>query len=85
MYRLRRTGVRRTAALVPLALLSTAWTASLVSAGGSVNASAPAEPDPQPGTSVPAEAIDVPASVSAPDEIAPGVRSEEHTSELQSH
>lgn len=73
MYRLRRTGVRRTAALVPLALLSTAWTASLVNAGGTVTASAPTEPEPQPGTSVPAEAIDVPASVSAPDEIAPGV------------
>lgn len=73
MYRLRRTGVRRTAALVPLALLSTAWTASLVNAGGTVSASAPTDPEPQPGTSVPAEAIDVPASVSAPDEIAPGV------------
>ena len=73
MYRLRRTGVRRAAALVPLAVLSTAWTTTLVTAGGVTTvASGPAD-GAQPATTVPSQAIDRPASVSAPDEIAPGV------------
>lgn len=73
MHRLRRIGARRAATLVPLAVLSTAWTASLATAGGSVVASAPADEQTPAGTSVPSKAIEAPASVSAPDEIAPGV------------
>ncbi|MSZ77528.1 MAG: hypothetical protein F2667_10525, partial [Actinobacteria bacterium] len=72
-----RTGhVKRAAALVPLGLLSAAWTASLVTAGAGSTVAAP-EPASSStlgdGTSVPAEAIEEPASVSAPDELAPGI------------
>src|SRR3954462_5604984 len=60
-------------ALVPLALLSGAWTASLVSASASasgVGAGHGALPD---GTKVPADAIQAPASVPVPGVIAPAV------------
>ena len=52
-------------ALVPLALLSVAWTASLAGAGAST-ALASSEPEPTlpDGTTVPTEAIRAPASVS---------------------
>ncbi|MGN6574629.1 MAG: lytic murein transglycosylase [Nocardioides sp.] len=63
---------QKATALVPLALLSGAWTASLA---GTSTASADTGdgaklPD---GTSIPAEAVKAPASVSAPGVIAPGV------------
>ncbi len=63
---------QKATALVPLALLSGAWTASLA---GTSTASADTGdgarlPD---GTSIPAEAVKTPASVSAPGVIAPGV------------
>ncbi|MEJ7834060.1 MAG: lytic murein transglycosylase, partial [Nocardioides sp.] len=59
--------LRKSAAILPLALLSAAWTASLTGAAttSTVAAQTPdvALPD---GTSVPTEAIEAPASVSAP-------------------
>lgn len=74
MHRQRSIRVRRAATLVPLAVLSTAWTASLVNVGAVTQAAAPATGPAEPAATVPTEAIQVPASVSAPDEIAPGVR-----------
>ena len=68
--------LQKAAALVPLAVLSTAWTVTLAGAG--VTASvvsadpSPAEQLPE-GATVPEEAIEAPASVSSGDEIAPGV------------
>src|SRR3954451_23410324 len=60
-------------ALVPLALLSGVWTASLVCASATAsdtNDGSSALPD---GTKVPAEAIEAPASVPVPGVIAPAV------------
>src|SRR4051812_5240119 len=60
-------------ALVPLALLSGVWTASLVSASATAsdtNDGSSALPD---GTKVPAKAIEAPASVPVPGVIAPAV------------
>ena len=57
--------------LVPLALLSGVWTASLMSASATANEdTGSALPD---GTSVPTEAIEAPASVPVPGVIAPAV------------
>ena len=57
--------------IIPLALLSGAWTVSLVSTSAGANDdSGSALPD---GTSVPTEAIEAPASVPVPGVIAPGV------------
>src|SRR6476660_8278228 len=59
--------------LLPLALLSGAWTASLVSssaAASSADAQHSSLPD---GTKVPAKAIEAPASVPVPGVIAPAV------------
>ena len=72
-----RTGrLRKATALVPLALLSAAWTASLAGVNAPVAVAgdrpAPTLPD---GTSVPTEAIEAPASVSNGDSIAPGIGS----------
>ncbi|HEY7717835.1 MAG TPA: hypothetical protein VH915_03685, partial [Pedococcus sp.] len=62
---------QRATALVPLALLSGAWTASLAAPS---TASAAGEGARLPdGTSLPAEAVEAPASVSVPGVIAPGV------------
>src|SRR5262245_36910320 len=60
---------QKASALVPLALLSGAWTANLT---------VPSSADPRDGqlpdgTNVPDQAIKAPASVSGPGEIAPGV------------
>lgn len=66
--------IHKTTALVPLAVLSTAWTASLVGVGPATVAvasdGAPALPD---GTAVPTEAIEAPATVSLPGAVAPAV------------
>lgn len=61
-------------ALLPLALLSVAWTATITGVGGTTNVAADL-PDPvlPDGTSVPAEAIEAPASVSLPDAVSPAV------------
>jgi membrane-bound lytic murein transglycosylase B len=66
---------QKATALVPLALLSGAWTASLATTSTASAASATAGhhshlPD---GTSIPTQAIKAPASVTVPGEIAPGV------------
>jgi hypothetical protein len=66
---------QKVVAIVPLALLSAAWTANLAGAGGtaSVLAEAP-QVDPLPdGASVPSEAIEAPASVSSGDGLGLGV------------
>ncbi len=72
MSQKRLTTWQKATALVPLALLSGAWTTSLA-----MTSSASAEPQPGPrlpdGSSVPTKAIEAPASVSVPGEIAPGV------------
>jgi membrane-bound lytic murein transglycosylase B len=58
--------VQKATAIIPLALLSAAWTASLAGVG---TTSASADPKPHPslpdGSSVPAQAIEAPASVSS--------------------
>jgi membrane-bound lytic murein transglycosylase B len=62
---------QKATALVPLALLSGAWTASLAAPSTASAADEGAKlPD---GTSIPAEAVEAPASVSVPGVIAPGV------------
>jgi hypothetical protein len=66
---------QKVVAIVPLALLSAAWTANLAGAGGTaaVLAEAP-QVDPLPdGASVPSEAIEAPASVSSGDGLGLGV------------
>jgi membrane-bound lytic murein transglycosylase B len=63
---------QKATALVPLALLSGAWTASL--AGTGTASAAPQQGQSLPdGTSIPSQAIEAPASLSRPGEIAPGV------------
>jgi Transglycosylase SLT domain len=73
----RRTGRLRTAtALVPLALLSAAWTASLAGANApAVVASSTGTPDTTlpDGTAVPSRAIEAPASVSLGDSLGLGL------------
>src|SRR3954467_6039072 len=66
--------LHRATALVPMALLSAAWTANLLGAS-SPTAAAGGRPDPTlpDGSSVPAQAIQAPASVSDGSLIAPGV------------
>jgi hypothetical protein len=68
----RMTKWQKASALIPLALLSGAWTASLAvtSATAEDESSSGRLPD---GSTVPSEAIDDPASISAPGQIAPGV------------
>ena len=65
---------QRAMALVPLALLSAAWTASIagvgVSSASAGETSGATLPD---GTSVPTEAIEAPASVSVAGIVAPGI------------
>ncbi len=63
---------QKATALVPLALLSGAWTMSLAatSTASAATGDSPQLPD---GTSLPADAVEAPASVSVPGVIAPGV------------
>jgi membrane-bound lytic murein transglycosylase B len=67
--------IQKAAAVVPLALLSAAWTASLAGVGAAPAVLSSQEggdetlPD---GSSVPSEAIEAPASVSDPDEASDG-------------
>ena len=73
--------IQRATALVPLALLSAAATASLAGVGvQTVSAQGPTSaPTSLPdGTSVPTEAIEAPASVSAPGVVAPGISGNRH-------
>ncbi len=67
--------IQRAAAIVPLALLSAAWTASLAGVGATsavVSADRGADETLPDGSSVPSEAIEAPASVSDPDEASDG-------------
>src|SRR5512146_2919614 len=68
----RLTTFQKATALVPLALLSGAWTTSLTVTGTASAQSQDAGRLPD-GTSIPEQAITAPASVSSPGEIAPGV------------
>ena len=71
MSQKRLTNWQKATALVPLALLSGAWTTSLALSSASADTKhAPQLPD---GSTVPDSAIKAPASVSMPGEIAPGV------------
>ena len=68
----RMTTWQKATALVPLALLSGAWTASLAST--TATAAGSDEPQQLPdGTTMPTEAIEEPANIPVPGEIAPGV------------
>lgn len=71
--------IQKATALVPLALLSAAWTASIAGVGVST-ASASEKPNTTlpDGTSVPTEAIKAPASVSVPGVVAPGISGNTH-------
>ncbi|MCW2848970.1 MAG: Transglycosylase protein [Marmoricola sp.] len=60
-------------ALVPIALLSGVWTASLVSASATANTASSTNSALPDGTTVPNAAIEVPASVPVPGVIAPAV------------
>ncbi len=63
---------QKASALLPLALLSVAWTASLATAGpDSSGGGAGALPD---GTRIPGAAVRAPASLTAPRTLTPGVR-----------
>lgn len=66
--------MHKATALVPLAVLSAAWTASMAGAGlGSAVAGDEASGALPDGTTVPTEAIEAPASVSVPGVVAPSV------------
>jgi len=73
MSRKRLGRLQRAATIVPLALLSAAWTASVAGIGGVTPSVAAASQGPDgslpDGTSVPTEAIDAPASVSDPSDL----------------
>ncbi len=68
----RLTTWQKATALVPLALLSGAWTTSLTVTSSATAATQDGSTLPD-GSSVPSSAIKAPASVSQPGEIAPGV------------
>ena len=73
MSRKRLGRLQRALTIVPLALLSAAWTASVAGIGGitpPVSASQGPDGSLPDGTSVPTEAIEAPASVSDPDDLA---------------
>ena len=62
---------QKASALLPLALLSVAWTASLATAGSGTSADGSQTlPD---GTQVPSQAVRAPASLTAPHTLTPGV------------
>ncbi len=66
--------LQKASALVPLVVLSTAWTASVTGVGlSSASAGEETPPTLPDGTSIPTEAIEAPASVSSPGVVAPGI------------
>jgi membrane-bound lytic murein transglycosylase B len=65
--------MHKATAILPLAVLSTAWTASLAGVGVSTALADDANATLPDGTSLPTEAIEAPASVSQPGVVAPGV------------
>ncbi|CAN5248336.1 hypothetical protein BH09ACT12_BH09ACT12_19310 [soil metagenome] len=67
--------IQKVTTIVPLALLSAAWTASLTGTGPTAPVSATTvspEGTLPGGASVPSQAIEAPASISSPDEVSPG-------------
>ena len=68
---------QKASALLPLAVLSAAWTAGLASTGS--DASASADPHSLPdGTHIPAQAVRAPASLTPPRALGPGVAGHVH-------
>jgi membrane-bound lytic murein transglycosylase B len=70
--------VQKATALVPLALLSFAWTASLAGVGASTASADETSAVLPDGTTVPTQAIEAPASVSVPGRVAPGITGSTH-------
>lgn len=68
---------QKASALLPLAVLSVAWTAGLATAGSDASASASSHTLPD-GTQVPLEAVQAPASLTPPGTLTPGVRGHVH-------
>ena len=66
--------LQKASVLVPLALLSTAWTASLAGVGASTAAADDDSRTLPDGTSLPTQAIEAPASMSRPGVTAPGIK-----------
>src|SRR3954469_5999239 len=64
-------------ALLPLAVLSAAWTAGLANTGSDASAS-PAQQTLPDGTRVPTDAVRAPASLTAPRALGPGVAGHAH-------
>jgi membrane-bound lytic murein transglycosylase B len=62
----RHGGLKKAGALVPLALLSAAWTVSISSTGASQATADDSRPTLPDGSALPAKALEIPASVSAP-------------------
>src|SRR3978361_135744 len=69
----RLTNRHKSMVLLPLALLSGAWTASLVSASATASSTGTRNSALPDGTKVPTSAIEAPASVPTPGVIAPAV------------
>ena len=74
MAEARFSRLQKAATLVPLALLSAAWSLSIAGVGLTGSTATSAENTLPDGTSVPEEAIEAPASVSTPGSLAPGVK-----------
>ena len=71
--------IQRATALVPLVMLSAAWTASVAGVGVTTASAEQKLPTTLPdGTTVPNEAIKAPASVSVPGVVAPGISGNSH-------
>jgi membrane-bound lytic murein transglycosylase B len=71
--------LQKASALLPLALLSTAVTASLAGAGATTAAAQDDSRTLPDGTSIPTQAIEAPASVSKPGVTAPGISGDTKT------
>ena len=71
--------LQKASALLPLALLSTAVTASLAGAGATTAAARDDSRTLPDGTSIPTQAIEAPASVSKPGVTAPGISGDTKT------
>ncbi|MCW2796803.1 lytic murein transglycosylase [Nocardioides sp.] len=78
--------VQKATAILPLALLSAAWTASLAGVGAATVA-ADAEPNTSlpDGTSVPSQAIEAPASVSSRGAVSPDVSGAGDAEQIVAH
>ena len=75
----RQGRLRKAAALVPLALLSAAWTVSISTTGAPEAAAGDKPPTLPDGSTVPGEALQIPASISVPSGGALGATGEDAT------